>query len=153
MQADSSSRPGERRARAILVATAGVLIAAGVGWSGGCSAFTGSGGESLASQNLRKVPSWMKKEHLPPSVRPGMTLFAQIGCLNCHTYLGTGGGFKGAPDLSAEGRKHRGISWQIRHLRCPSCLVRGSPMPGFGALGTTRLKQIAAFLEASKGVK
>jgi cbb3-type cytochrome oxidase cytochrome c subunit len=80
-------------------------------------------------------------------------LFAQIGCLNCHTYLGTGGGFKGAPDLSAEGRRHRGIAWQIRHLRCPSCAVPGSPMPPFAALGASRLRRIAIFLEASKGGK
>ena len=135
----------------MLIATVAVLIAAGVGWSGGCSAFSGSRTESLASENLRKVPPWIKREHLPPSARPGGRLFVQIGCLNCHTYLGTGGGFKGAPDLSAEGRKHRGITWQIRHLRCPSCLVRGSPMPKFGALGAKRLKQLAIFLEASKG--
>ena len=95
----------------------------------------------------------MQKERLPAGARKGALLFAQVGCLNCHTYLGTGGGFKGAPDLSAEGRKHRGISWQIRHLRCPSCLVPGSPMPRFAALGAKRLQEIAAFLEASKGAK
>jgi cbb3-type cytochrome oxidase cytochrome c subunit len=67
--------------------------------------------------------------------------------------LGTGGGFKGAPDLSAEGRRHRGIAWQIRHLRCPSCVVPGSPMPRFVPLGLARLRAIAIFLEASKGGK
>ena len=35
----------------------------------------------------------------------GAKLFAQIGCLNCHTYLGAGGSNLGAPDLSAEGAK------------------------------------------------
>jgi mono/diheme cytochrome c family protein len=97
------------------------------------------------------VPGWIHRERLPRSARAGALLFAQIGCLNCHTYLGTGGGFKGAPDLSAEGRKHRGIQWQSRHLRCPSCVVRGSPMPRFDALGAKRIRQIAIFLEASKG--
>ena len=95
----------------------------------------------------------MQREHLPPSVKSGGLLFAQIGCLNCHTYLGTGGGYKGAPDLSAEGRKHRGIKWQIRHLDCPSCLVHGSEMPRFRLLGSKRVRELAAFLEASKGVK
>ena len=144
------------KGRAVLVAATGVLIAGGVGWSGGCSAFTSSSTETLGSENVRKVPTWMEREHqehAPPAVKRGARLFAQIGCLNCHTYLGTGGGYKGAPDLSAEGRKHRGTKWQIRHLRCPSCLVRGSPMPEFGALGAKRLQEIAAFLEASKGVK
>jgi cbb3-type cytochrome oxidase cytochrome c subunit len=80
-------------------------------------------------------------------------LFAKIGCLNCHFYLGTGGGFNGAPDLTAEGRKNRGVGWQIRHLDCPSCLVSGSPMPSFRALGPVRLRRLAIFLEASKGGK
>jgi len=95
----------------------------------------------------------MQRERLPPKARAGGRLVAQVDCLNCHTYLGTGGGFKSAPDLTAEGRRHRGITWQIRHLRCPSCLVRGSPMPAFRALGSRRLKQLAIFLEASKGAR
>jgi cbb3-type cytochrome oxidase cytochrome c subunit len=95
----------------------------------------------------------VKKNHLPALALPGAKLFAQIGCLNCHTYLGTGGGYKGAPDLSAEGARHRGLRWQIRHLRCPACVVPGSPMPSFAALGTKRLRQLAIFLEASRGGK
>jgi len=69
------------------------------------------------------------------------------------TYLGTGGGFKGAPDLGAEGRKHRGVSWQIRHLNCPQCVDPGSPMPEFRPLGAKRIRALAIFLEASKGGK
>ena len=99
------------------------------------------------------MPTWIQKEHLPPSARPGALLFAQVGCLNCHTYLGTGGGFKGAPDLGAEGRKHRGVSWQIRHLNCPQCVDPGSPMPEFRPLGAKRIRALAIFLEASKGGK
>jgi cbb3-type cytochrome oxidase cytochrome c subunit len=94
---------------------------------------------------------WARKNHLPALALPGARLFAEIGCLNCHSYLGTGGGYKGAPDLSAEGARHRGLRWQIRHLRCPACVVPGSPMPSFGALGTKRLRALAIFLEASKG--
>jgi cbb3-type cytochrome oxidase cytochrome c subunit len=94
----------------------------------------------------------LKKNHVPALALPGARLFAQIGCLNCHTYLGTGGGYKGAPDLSAEGARHRGLRWQALHLRCPSCVVPGSPMPPFRALGNQRLRQLAIFLEASRGV-
>ena len=32
------------------------------------------------------------------------------GCLNCHTYLGSGNHNLGAPDLSAEGAKQQGES-------------------------------------------
>src|SRR5262249_6376794 len=55
--------------------------------------------------------------------------------------------------LSAEGAKGKGIQFQIDHLKCPSCVNPGSPMPQFSALGEARLRQIAIFLEASKGGK
>ena len=86
------------------------------------------------------------------SRRP-VAVVASIGCLNCHSYLGTGGGYSGAPDLSAEGAKGKGIQFQINHLKCPSCVNAGSPMPPFAALGDKRIHQLAVFLEASKGGK
>jgi menaquinol-cytochrome c reductase cytochrome b/c subunit len=109
--------------------------------------------ESLASENVKKVPSWVQQNKLPAAALPGAKLFAEIGCLNCHSYLGTGGGYAGAPDLSAEGTRGRTIDWQISHLKCPSCQTPGSPMPQFGALGDKRLRQLAIFLNASKGGK
>ena len=66
--------------------------------------------------------------------------------------LTTKGTAKGAKD-TAEGAKGRGIDWQIKHLECPSCVVPGSPMPAFKALGADNLKKLATFLEASKGAK
>jgi hypothetical protein len=53
----------------------------------------------------------------------GAIEFVQDGCLSCHTYLRAGSSRAGAPDLSAEGRKHRGASWQVAHLKCPACRV------------------------------
>ena len=81
----------------------------------------------------------------------GARLFAQSGCLTCHTYLNAGSSNLGAPNLSAEGAKNKGIDFQIRHLECPSCVNPGSPMPSFKSLGPQALKQLATFLEASKG--
>src|SRR5712691_7898134 len=107
--------------------------------------------EALASEVLAAVPQWQQREHLPPQAIPGARLFAQVGCTACHTYLGTGSSNLGAPDLTAEGSKHKGIQFQIRHLECPSCVNPGSPMPSFKSLGTDNLRQIAIFLEASKG--
>ena len=70
-----------------------------------------------------------------PVAVEGATLFAESGCLNCHTYLGTGSSDLGAPDLSAEGSKGRGVEWQVAHLTNPSSKTPGSPMPSFAALG------------------
>ena len=109
--------------------------------------------ESLASEVISAVPSWVKKQHLPQNAVPGARLFAQSGCTTCHTYLGTGSSNLGAPDLTAEGSKNKGVKFQIDHLKCPSCVNAGSPMPSFASLGTSNLHELALFLEASKGGK
>jgi ubiquinol-cytochrome c reductase cytochrome b subunit/menaquinol-cytochrome c reductase cytochrome b/c subunit len=137
-----SRRPVAIVASILVVISMGVLT-----WKGATAT------ESLASENVKKVPSWIKENKLPPRAWPGARLFAEIGCLNCHSYLGTGGGYAGAPDLSAEGSKNKGIQFQINHLKCPSCVNPGSPMPQFSALGPARLTALAIFLEASKGGK
>jgi menaquinol-cytochrome c reductase cytochrome b/c subunit len=111
--------------------------------------------EALGSELVGHVPAWAKKQGFTGNQQAvaGAKLFAVAGCLNCHTYVGDGGHNLGAPDLSAEGAKSKGIAFQISHLKCPACVNTGSPMPSFAGLGDARLKQIAAFLEASKGPK
>jgi menaquinol-cytochrome c reductase cytochrome b/c subunit len=111
--------------------------------------------ESLGSELVAKVPSWAKQQGFSgnQSAIAGAKTFAVSGCLNCHTYLGVGGGFAGAPNLTAEGAKNKGIDFQVRHLKNPAGVNPGSPMPSFAGLGETRLRQLAAFLEASKGGK
>jgi menaquinol-cytochrome c reductase cytochrome b/c subunit len=111
--------------------------------------------EALGSELVGHVPSWAAKEGFTGNAQAvaGAKLFAVAGCLNCHTYNGDGGHNLGAPDLTAEGAKNKGIAFQISHLKCPACVNPGSPMPSFAGLGDDRLKQIAAFLEASKGPK
>jgi len=111
--------------------------------------------EAIASEVKAAIPGWAKKQGFQGNKEAlaGANLFAESGCTNCHTYLGTGSSNLGAPDLSAEGAKNKGIKFQIDHLKCPSCVTPGSPMPPFAALGDQRLRQLAAFLEASKGPK
>jgi menaquinol-cytochrome c reductase cytochrome b/c subunit len=111
--------------------------------------------ESIGTENILKVPTWASTQGFAANktaVR-GAQLFAVAGCLNCHTYLGSGSQNLGAPNLSAEGAKHRGIKFQVDHLTCPSCVKAGSPMPSFKNLGADNLNALAAFLEASKGGK
>jgi mono/diheme cytochrome c family protein len=93
----------------------------------------------------------VQQENLPAKAVPGAKLFAVAGCTACHTYLGTGSSNLGAPDLTAIGTRNLGITFQINHLKCPSCVNPGSPMPKFASLGDKRLHQLAVFLESSKG--
>src|SRR3954447_4205010 len=91
--------------------------------------------EALASELSGIAETWQQRANLPPAALPGARLFAQSGCLTCHTYLGAGSSNLGAPDLTEEGKKGKGIKFQIAHLKCPSCENPGSPMPSFAALG------------------
>jgi cytochrome c553 len=133
-----------------LVASALVIVSMGVLTYKGATAK-----ESLGSELIAKVPGWAKSESFTGNTQAvaGAKLFAVSGCLNCHTYNGTGGGFAGAPNLTAEGAKNKGVTFQIDHLKCPACVNAGSPMPSFAGLGEDNLRKLAAFLEASKGGK
>ena len=143
-------RTERRLTRRPVAVVASILVVVSMGvltWKGATAT------ESLASENIKKVPSWIHRNKLAPAAVPGAKLFAQIGCLNCHSYLGTGGGYAGAPDLSSIGTKGLGIATQIKHLQNPASVTPGSPMPSFAALGNQRLHALAVFLEASKGGK
>jgi mono/diheme cytochrome c family protein len=111
--------------------------------------------EALGPELLAHVPAWAAKEKFTGNAKAvaGAKLFAVAGCLNCHTYNGDGGKNLGAPELTAEGAKNKGIAFQIAHLENPARVNPGSPMPSFQGLGTQRLTLLANFLEASKGGK
>ena len=127
-----------------------VPLVAGCG-SGGPA--TSPAREALASQVEQNIPSWIEDEQLPAAAKPGARVFASAGCTTCHTYDGAGGTNLNAPDLTAIGRRRLGIAFQFAHLKCPSCVNPGSPMPPFRSLGRKRLGELAIFLEASKGVR
>ena len=107
--------------------------------------------ESLASENVELVDEWVEVQGLDEQGRAGALLFAQSGCQNCHIYLEAGSQNLGAPDLSEEGQKGRGIQWQIDHLICPSCVTPGSPMPAFENYTDEQYQQLAQFREQSQG--
>jgi cytochrome c553 len=98
------------------------------------------------------VPEWIERFNLPTGdAAEGAEIFSVSGCLNCHQYAGEGSPNLGAPELTEEGLRNRGLQWQVDHLECPSCIVPGSPMPPYAKLGEENLRKLAAFLEASKG--
>jgi menaquinol-cytochrome c reductase cytochrome b/c subunit len=135
-----SARPVAMVAAVLTIVSMGVLT-----WKGATAK------EALASEVKLDIPKWVKAENLPPNALPGANLFASAGCTACHTYNGSGGSNLGAPDLTDIGSRNLGIDFQIRHLQNPSKVNPGSPMPSFASLGNARLRQLAIFLEASKG--
>ena len=136
-----------RRPVAVVITILTVIAMGTLTWKGATAK------EALGSETIGLVGDWTKKNNLPPAAIPGAKLFAQSGCLTCHTYLGSGSSNLGAPDLSDIGNKGLGIQTQIQHLKDPGSVTPGSPMPSFAALGDQNLRQLAIFLEASKGGK
>lgn len=138
-----------RRPVAMISAVLVIVAMATMTWKGATAK------EVVASEVTGLVPTWIEQQGFKGNAEAeaGAGLFAESGCLTCHIYSGAGSSNLGAPDLTAEGAKGRGLEWQIKHLECPSCVVPGSPMPAYKSLGADNLKKIATFLEASKGPK
>jgi hypothetical protein len=132
-------RPVAVVAALLVIASMGILT-----YKGATAKEAGIGAESF-------VPRWIEENNLPEDARPGALLFSESGCLNCHVYLGDGASNLGAPELTEEGTRGRGIQWQVDHLKCPSCVNPGSPMPSYAGLTDEQLRQLAVFLEASQG--
>src|SRR5438874_9139027 len=145
-----------RRERRLLRRPVAVVAAVLVVISMGALTYKGATAkEALGSELLMQAPKLAKAEGFQSNAQAvaGLKLFLQSGCLNCHTYQSVGSSNLGAPNLTDMGTKNLGIDFQIRHLKCPSCVTPGSPMPSFSLLGDASLKQLATFLEASKGKK
>jgi quinol---cytochrome c reductase cytochrome c subunit, bacillus type len=148
----STERRLSRRPVAIVAA---ILTAVAMGvltWKGATTR------EFLASEAPTLAEEFQAQNNLPDEALPGGELFAASGCLSCHTYLSYGSTNLGAPDLTEEGLKNRGIQWQIDHLINPASKSPGSQMPSFANLGNPavggdpeNLRNLAIFLEASKG--
>jgi hypothetical protein len=105
--------------------------------------------ESLGSETREQVPQWAETQGFADNETAvaGAELFAVVGCLQCHTYLGEGSSNLGAPDLTDVGaRTQRGVDGSVAFLKNPP-----QPMAQFIALGDENLTKIATFLDASKG--
>jgi mono/diheme cytochrome c family protein len=108
---------------------------------------------------VQNVPTWAKEQGFAnnPTAVAGATLFASVGCQNCHTYLGDGSSNAGAPDLSKIGASNQGVEFFEQYVANPS-KSGNNVMPKFGkqyggALTDAQLHQIGTFLDASKGPK
>ena len=110
--------------------------------------------ESLGSETIEAVPEWAQREGFQGNqvAIEGARLFAVAGCLQCHTYLGTGSSNLGAPDLSEIGSTNKGAEYFQRYVTNPA-EFGNNQMPPFASLGEENLQKIAVFLDASKGPK
>jgi menaquinol-cytochrome c reductase cytochrome b/c subunit len=144
------TRPERRLTRrpVAIVAAILVVISMGVLTYKGATAK-----ESLASELEAIAPTWAEKQGFSddPTAVAGAKLFAQSGCLTCHTYLGAGSSNLGAPDLSSIGSSNPSVDFYERYVSDPS-KFGNNVMPKFGEkLTEEQIHSIAVFLSKSKG--
>jgi hypothetical protein len=110
--------------------------------------------EALASETIVAVPEWSERQGFAGNANAvrGAELFAVSGCLQCHLYLGTGGGLLGAPDLTDIGASSKGPEYFRRYVTNPA-EFGNTVMQPYAGLGNENLNKIATFLDASKGPK
>lgn len=107
--------------------------------------------EALGSELVELVPEWAEEQGFrgDDQATAGATLFAETGCLQCHTYLGQGAGNLGAPDLSDVGTRYE-APVLVQYLANPA-QFGNTVMGSYSYLGQENLEQLAAFLDASNG--
>jgi cytochrome c553 len=107
--------------------------------------------EALGSELVLLVPTWAEEQGFAGNeeAEKGATLFAESGCLNCHTYLGEGAGSLGAPDLSEVGATND-AAYFVQYLTNPAA-YGNTVMGSYSYLGAENLAALGEFLAASKG--
>ena len=109
--------------------------------------------ESVPEINPQLAPNWPEEQGFEGNEQAvrGAEIFAQVGCLQCHTYLGDGASNMGAPDLTEIGRASpRSVEGYANYVSDPS-KFGNQVMPRYGELGRENLLYLGAFLQASKG--
>jgi hypothetical protein len=144
----SRERRPLRRPVAMVTAVIVVLAMGVLTWKGATA--EEALGSELIAQGLPE--QWAEEQGFTgnEAAEAGATLFAQSGCLNCHTYLGTGSGNLGAPDLSDVGTSDRGVEGFKAYLANPA-QFGNTVMISYAYLGDENLTYLGAFLNASKG--
>ena len=137
-------RRRERRiARRPVAIVAALLVIASMG----VLTYKGATAEEASGEAAQLAEEWATAQGLSEDAKKGALVFAQSGCLSCHTYEGTGG--QVGPELTEEGTKGRGKEWQIEHLKDPQSKTPNSSMPKFEDFTDEQYDQLAAFLEES----
>jgi mono/diheme cytochrome c family protein len=109
--------------------------------------------ESLGTGGQPLIANWAEAQGFARDTDAieGARIFARVGCLQCHTYLGSGAKSLDAADLSSVGKtSNRSAEAFAAYLADPS-KFGSSVMPKYANLGETNLRKLGIFLEASKG--
>jgi ubiquinol-cytochrome c reductase cytochrome b subunit len=80
----------------------------------------------------------------PALVRNGKAVYDKNGCAGCHKIAGQGNSV--GPPLDGVGTRQPDLDWQIRHLKNPAAVVKGSTMPPYKQLSEADLKALATYL-------
>jgi len=116
---------------------------------------SGTGTSESLGESSNLVPGWAEKQGFAGNADAvaGAKIFAQVGCLNCHTYLGAGASNVGAPDLSAIGKASGRNGEDFARYVADPARFGNKVMPKFTELGAENLRKLGVFLEASKGLR
>jgi menaquinol-cytochrome c reductase cytochrome b/c subunit len=106
--------------------------------------------EALAGEAVEEVETWQQEQDLSEEGVEGATLFAQSGCMSCHTYLGSGSSNLGAPDLSEVGADGRSPEEFAAYIANPA-EFGNTVMPAYADLGEENLRLLGVFLSESQG--
>ena len=130
----------------VLAVVAAAIVALGLG---SC----GKSEEQPTLSSFEPPPNWAEREGFVSNKRAerGAEIFANAGCLSCHTYLGAGSQNLGAPDLTAIGKESpRSAEQYATYISDPS-KFGNQVMPKFQDLGRPKLLALGEFLRVSKG--
>jgi len=144
-------RPERRMGRRPVALVAAILVVISMGvltWKGATAK------EALGSEIIGQgLPEeWAEAQGFADNepALAGARLFAQSGCLTCHTYMGEGSANLGAPELTDVGASDRGADYFKAYISNPA-RFGNDVMISYSYLGDENLEKLAAFLNASKG--
>ena len=136
-----------RRPVAVVAAVLTVVSMGVLTWKGATAK------EALASEVIADVPTWVEQREAAAGGRPGReAVRAAPAALHCHTYLGAGSSNLGAPDLTAIGATEPRRRLPDSPPQVPvAASIRARRCRSSSRSGRSSLRQLAVFLEASKG--
>ena len=107
----------------------------------------GMGGAAVSSLTL--VPALAGCGGDDPALfSKGEILFRNVGCQQCHVYDGKRSANVGAPDLTCEGDRDRGLDRLVGYIADPS-QFGDNVMPRYQSVGRANVRELPRFLERS----